>query len=187
MLPKHVARHQSDREGSMDACPKCTHPHVVKAGKVRGKQRWLCRGGGYQFTGTTPRGRPPWQKSLAVFLYCHGVSMNALGKMFGVWASTILTWIRHYAAFPLKSSATRSGRISASVSAIAISKSSHQPTRQRERRLQGFKSPGHAQRFLSADGPIAQHGTVKLIDEPTPPRLGVAYSPYEPTRHNQSI
>jgi hypothetical protein len=34
---------------------------------------------------------------------------------------------------------------------------SHQPTRQRERRLQGFKSPGHAQRFRSAYGPIAQH------------------------------
>jgi putative transposase len=34
---------------------------------------------------------------------------------------------------------------------------SHQATRQRERRLQGFKSPGHAQRFLSAYGPIAQH------------------------------
>src|SRR5215211_4154644 len=34
---------------------------------------------------------------------------------------------------------------------------SHQPTRQRERRVQGFKSPGHAQRFLAAYGPIAQH------------------------------
>jgi putative transposase len=34
---------------------------------------------------------------------------------------------------------------------------SHQPTRQRERRMQGFKSPGHAQRFLTAYGPIAQH------------------------------
>jgi putative transposase len=34
---------------------------------------------------------------------------------------------------------------------------SHQPTRQRERRMQGFKSPGHAQRFLSASGPIAHH------------------------------
>jgi putative transposase len=34
---------------------------------------------------------------------------------------------------------------------------SHQPTRQRERCLQGFKSPGHAQRFLAAYGPIAQH------------------------------
>ena len=32
---------------------------------------------------------------------------------------------------------------------------SHRPTR--ERRMQRFKSPGHAQRFLSAYGPIAQH------------------------------
>src|ERR671916_658088 len=34
---------------------------------------------------------------------------------------------------------------------------SHQPTRQRERRMQGFKSPGHAQRFLAAYNPIASH------------------------------
>jgi putative transposase len=34
---------------------------------------------------------------------------------------------------------------------------SHQPTRQRERRMQRFKSPSHAQRFLSAYGPISQH------------------------------
>jgi putative transposase len=38
-----------------------------------------------------------------------------------------------------------------------LAENSHQPTRQRERRMQGFKSPGHAQRFLSAYGPIAQH------------------------------
>ena len=34
---------------------------------------------------------------------------------------------------------------------------SHQPTRQRERQMQRFKSPGQAQRFLSAYGPIVQH------------------------------
>ena len=33
----------------------------------------------------------------------------------------------------------------------------HRPTRQREDRMQGFKSVGHAQRFLSAFGPISQH------------------------------
>jgi putative transposase len=31
---------------------------------------------------------------------------------------------------------------------------SHQPTRQRERQMRRFKSPRHAQRFLSAHGPI---------------------------------
>ncbi len=81
----------------MATCPKCAHQHIVKSGKVGGTQRWLCRGCGYQFTRTTPRGRPLWQKSLAVFLYCHGVSMNALGRMFGVRASSVLKWIRRYA------------------------------------------------------------------------------------------
>ncbi len=33
---------------------------------------------------------------------------------------------------------------------------SHQPTRQRERTMRRFKSPGHAQRFLSAFGPIRE-------------------------------
>ncbi|MBF0188282.1 MAG: IS6 family transposase [Magnetococcales bacterium] len=31
---------------------------------------------------------------------------------------------------------------------------SHQRTRQQERQMQRFKSPGHAQRFLSVHGPI---------------------------------
>jgi putative transposase len=34
---------------------------------------------------------------------------------------------------------------------------SHRPTRERERRMQRFKSPGHVQRFLFAYGPMAQH------------------------------
>jgi putative transposase len=34
---------------------------------------------------------------------------------------------------------------------------SHRPMRQREYRMQGVQSAGHAQRFLSASGPLAQH------------------------------
>jgi putative transposase len=34
---------------------------------------------------------------------------------------------------------------------------SHQPTRQRERRMGRFKSPSHAQRFLATYGPIMSH------------------------------
>ena len=34
---------------------------------------------------------------------------------------------------------------------------SHEPTRERERRMRGFKSAGHAQRFLSAYGLIASY------------------------------
>jgi len=34
---------------------------------------------------------------------------------------------------------------------------SHQPTRLREKKMRKFKSAGHAQRFLSAFGPISGH------------------------------
>ena len=34
---------------------------------------------------------------------------------------------------------------------------SHQPTRERERKLRSVKSPGQAQRFLSAHGPVRSH------------------------------
>ncbi len=45
---------------------------------------------------------------------------------------------------------------------------SHQPTRQRERRMQRVKSSGHAQRFLSAYGPISQHFRPKRHRLPAP-------------------
>jgi putative transposase len=45
---------------------------------------------------------------------------------------------------------------------------SHQPTRQREQRMQRFKSAGHAQRFLAAYGPIAQHFRPRRHLLPTP-------------------
>ncbi|MDZ4876921.1 MAG: hypothetical protein CLLPBCKN_006356 [Chroococcidiopsis cubana SAG 39.79] len=38
-----------------------------------------------------------------------------------------------------------------------LCENSHQPTRVRERRMRKFKSPGQAQRFLSAFGPIRDH------------------------------
>jgi putative transposase len=38
-----------------------------------------------------------------------------------------------------------------------LCENSHQPTRVRERRMRKFKSPGQAQRFLSASGPIRGH------------------------------
>ncbi len=81
----------------MTECPKCGHNQIVKAGKIWDKQRWKCKACGFQFTRSTARGRPLWQKSLAVFLYCHGVSMNALAKMFHVRTTSVLKWIRKFA------------------------------------------------------------------------------------------
>ncbi len=36
------------------------------------------------------------EKALAVFLYCHGLSMNAIAKMLHASPSTILDWIRNF-------------------------------------------------------------------------------------------
>jgi putative transposase len=40
---------------------------------------------------------------------------------------------------------------------VARAENSHQPTRQRERAMKRFTSPGHAQRFLSAFSRISPH------------------------------
>ncbi len=54
---------------------------------------------------------------------------------------------------------------------------SHQPTRERERRMRRFKSPGHAQRFLAAYGSIAAHFR--------PRRHRLTVHEYRQTRHER--
>ena len=54
---------------------------------------------------------------------------------------------------------------------------SHQPTRERERRMRRFKDPGHAQRFLAAYGPIAGHFR--------PRRHRLTAAAYRETRHER--
>ncbi len=79
------------------SCPRCQHPHSVKNGCVNEKQRYKCKACNYQWTeNPTHRGRPLSEKALAVFLYCHGLSMNAIAKILGASPSTILDWIRHF-------------------------------------------------------------------------------------------
>lgn len=48
---------------------------------------------------------------------------------------------------------------------------SHQPTCERERRMRGFKSPGHAQRFLSTFGVIASFFRPGRERLPQPPEV----------------
>jgi putative transposase len=59
-------------------------------------------------------------------------------------------------------------------------KNSHQPTRRRERKMQGFKSVGSAQKFLSV------HAAVQHLQRPTSSCIGKnAPSPFEPRRCRQ--
>ncbi len=78
----------------MKHCPRCQHTHFVKNGYVNAKQRYKCKNCQYQWTRTTPRGKPQAHKTLTVLLYCHGISMNAISKLFGIHVTTVLAWIR---------------------------------------------------------------------------------------------
>ena len=77
-------------------CPRCKRENAVKNGKARERQRYKCKSCGFQFTRLTSRGRPPWQRALAVFLYCRGISISTIARMFSVAPSTIFKWIRKF-------------------------------------------------------------------------------------------
>ena len=78
-------------------CPRCQHPHFVKNGHITERQRYKCKDCHYQWIeNPIYRGRPLAEKALAVFLYCHGLSMNAIAKMLHASPSTLLEWIRNF-------------------------------------------------------------------------------------------
>ena len=78
-------------------CRKCESTHFVKNGYINEKQRYKCKKCGYQWTENHKhRVRPIAERAFAVFLYCHGLSMNATSKILEGAPSTILKWIRNF-------------------------------------------------------------------------------------------
>ena len=75
-------------------CLKCGCEGVYKYGHMKGYQRYRCKNCGYQFTKTTPRGKPEKDKILALILYLSGLSMSATGRILGVTAQSVVRWIR---------------------------------------------------------------------------------------------
>jgi transposase-like protein len=79
-------------------CRKCGSEHNVKSGKVGGAQRYKCKGCGFQFTKEVANGRGADERGKAVALYLLGLSMRAIAKVFRVNVSTVLYWVRNFAA-----------------------------------------------------------------------------------------
>src|SRR6195952_527210 len=78
-------------------CKRCGSEEQVKNGFMRGKQRYLCKGCGLNFTDTPPRGMPLRVKVTAVLLYLSGLSMNRTAKLLGVSTPSVMTWIEQFA------------------------------------------------------------------------------------------
>lgn len=65
-------------------CPKCGSEDRRKAGFIRERQRWLCKGCGCKYTRSTLPGKPPEMKRLALQLYLEGMGFRAIGRVLGV-------------------------------------------------------------------------------------------------------
>ena len=57
-------------------------------------QRYKCKNCGYQYTKTTPRGKPEEDKILALILFSSGLLMRATAKIVGVTTQSVMRWIR---------------------------------------------------------------------------------------------
>src|ERR671928_1192032 len=79
-------------------CKRCGSEEYVKNGLMRGKQRFLCKACGLNFTDTPARGKPLAIKAAAVLLYVSGLSMNRTAKLLGVSTPTIQAWLEQFAA-----------------------------------------------------------------------------------------
>jgi transposase-like protein len=82
---------------AMDVCPKCHGDRLVNNGSATGNPKKQCKQCGYQFTRTTPRGKPLTTKINAVLLYLSGISMHRIAFLLRVSAQSVLNWIRAFA------------------------------------------------------------------------------------------
>src|SRR3954467_2927827 len=79
-------------------CKRCGSERQGKNGRMRGKQRYLCKDCGLNFTNTPARGKPLALKAAAVLLYVSGLSMNRTAQLLGVSTPTIQAWLEQFAA-----------------------------------------------------------------------------------------
>ncbi len=76
-------------------CPRCKTNKIIKHGKVKGRQRFLCKSCSYHFT-VQQRGKSPELKRLAIQLYLEGLSYRAIENLLKVSNVSVLKWVREY-------------------------------------------------------------------------------------------
>ena len=81
----------------MYKCKKCANSNHRKAGFVKGEQRYECRLCGCKFVPTRQKGMTVRQKTMALFLYTHGLSFRAIARAIRVQHSAVYRFIRNWA------------------------------------------------------------------------------------------
>lgn len=81
----------------MHKCKKCNSSEYVKAGFVKGEQRYKCKKCGCQFVPTRQKGHSKENKLKAVWLYAHGLSFRTIAKFLKVSANAVIKWVKKFA------------------------------------------------------------------------------------------
>ena len=76
-------------------CPKCESNKIVKNGRRKGKQNYLCRNCGRQFINTYDnRGYSQQVNIHCLTLYCNGLGFRAIERSTGVCHNTVINWVK---------------------------------------------------------------------------------------------
>ena len=81
----------------MIQCKKCGSENNVKAGNIKGNQRYKCKDCGCQFQPNREKGKPEEVKRLAVLLYMLGLSQRTIAKISRCDVHAVHRWIRKFA------------------------------------------------------------------------------------------
>jgi transposase-like protein len=83
-------------------CPRCSDRHIVRNGRTRGRQRWVCAGCGHSFGPTTGTvmyrlQTPPAEVAQALLVVLRRGSLRAAEEITGHKYETISRWLRRAA------------------------------------------------------------------------------------------
>lgn len=78
-------------------CPKCNNENVIKHGKAKGKQRYLCKLCNYNYTVQTRSNVPSAEvKRQALELYLEGLGFRSIGRFLKVSHVAVYNWIKSF-------------------------------------------------------------------------------------------
>jgi transposase len=76
-------------------CKRCFASNFCKNGFMNGRQRYLCKDCGCNFTSAPKRGKSSELKALALRMYAvNGISFRGIGLTLGVSDVSVLRWVR---------------------------------------------------------------------------------------------
>jgi transposase-like protein len=78
-------------------CPQCGHPQFVKAGVIKDRQRYKCKGCSYYFT-VNKKGKEidPYYVIKALQLYIEGVSYREIERLLGISHVSVMNYVKRY-------------------------------------------------------------------------------------------